>query len=133
MPPAACRPALTSDEIRLFEALAQFGLAVLEPGRENQGLADLARRLIRGPALRRGPGQFEQGAAGRPHIAGFEVIAVLLLRNVGKTESLDMSTQLELGFLVAHIEREMVDGAARQGPGALAALAVGDHLDTLDD
>src|SRR5690606_30279744 len=63
--------------------------------------------------------------------AGLEVVSVLLLGNVCKTKAFDMGAKLELAFLIAGIERQMVDRATREGPGSLRALTVSDHLNAL--
>src|SRR5580704_13049407 len=129
---AACDH-LSSHEFGLLEAGPQFVLTVLEPGRENQRLANRVGRLVAGPALRRGPGDLEQRAAGRADIARLEVVAIFLLGNVGEAQALNVRAQLQLVVFVARIEGDVVDRAAGQRPGALPAVAVDDHLDALDD
>ena len=44
-----------------------------------------------------------------------------------------MGAQLQLVFFVAGVQREVVDRAAGQRPGALRAVAVDDDLDALID
>ena len=87
------------------------------------------RRVRPWPSLRDRPGDLEQRAAGRADIHRLEVVAVLLLGNVGEAHAFELGLQLDLVFLGAGVERHVVDRAARQHPGALRAGPVVQHLD----
>lgn len=112
-----------------FEPCDEFLATVLEPRRKHQRRADRIGRLVPCKPTLDGPGHLEQRPARRTNIAGLELVAVLLIGDIGEAETFDMGLELQLVLFITGIERQMMDRATGQRPGALRASRLVQHLD----
>src|SRR5580658_1380892 len=101
-----------------LDLLQQLFTAIGEERRNLHRSAQLLVRLIDQKSLGLGHRRFKQRATGRAHIHRIEVAAILHLRDIGESETLEMEFDLALRLMIVDLEGHVMRHAFAVGPAA---------------